>query len=81
MYDTALPGLGISCYQITVCRKTHYFGPHLKCDICLCNPCRSHFGVAVMYSFLGDALSLPVLLTRSLTVIAETNAIKMSLQE
>lgn len=40
-----------SCDQIAVCCKTHYFYPHINCDVCLYKACPSVFGRTTMYLF------------------------------
>lgn len=60
--------LRISHYQITVCCRTHYFCPHIKCDICLYNPCQSYFGGTVfIFRRCALSLSLSVCLPHSLS--------------
>ncbi len=81
IHDTMLTVLRISCYQITVCCKTHYFCPHIKCDICLYNPCQSHFGGTVMYLFLGDVLSLSQSLSLSLCLPSLLALIQLLLKQ
>lgn len=73
IHNTVLAVLMISRYQITVCCRTHYFCPHIKCDICLYNPCQSHFGGTVMCLFLGNALSLSLSLVQSLLKQMQSN--------
>lgn len=64
--------LRISYYQITVCCRTHYFCPHIKCDICLYNPCQSYFGGTVFIfrrCAFSHSLSLSCRLSSSLTLL------------